>query len=421
MFEFETFAQAHSFLLIASFCVAIIMGAVVNKTNFCTMGAVSDLVNMGSYSRFYSWLLAIGVALLLVSILGYLGLVNLSSSFPPYRSETIILAENIIGGIIFGIGMTFASGCGNKTLIRFGAGNMKSAIVLIVLAITAYYMTNPFPNSDQTLYSALFYDWIRPLSIDAKGPSDLGSLLSTDSAVILRLSIGILLSAAIFIKIFRDTEFRSNKTNITAGIIVGLAVTAGWFISSNANISIDDEQYNLSGYYQEWDMLEDDETGKPAQASSLNPQSLTFINPVGQMFGYAKSNFDSSLLSFGLVAAFGIVCGSFLMALFTRRFSLEWFTSFSDFLHHISGAIMMGIGGVLALGCTVGQGITGISTLAIGSFVTFFSIIFGSTVTMKAKYYRMVYDDSNNYDAIISSLVDLKLAPSAMRKLDALD
>ncbi len=419
--QFESFAEAHSFLLLSSFIVALIMGAVVNKTNFCTMGAISDMVNMGSYSRFKSWLLAIAVALISITVFEYFELISLNSSFPPYRGSTIIFGENIIGGIIFGVGMTFASGCGNKTLIRLGAGNLKSLVVLIVLSITAYFMTNPFPNSDQTLYSTLFYDWIRVLSISVEGSSDIASLISSEHSKTARLILGLMISFGLFIHVFKNSEFRTNKNNIVAGLVVGLAVTAGWWITSNTQIETDDEQYSLSGYYQEWDMLEDDDQLKPAQARTLESQSLTFINPVGQILGYVQSKFDSALLTFGLVSVFGIILGSMLMALVTKRLSLEWFSTVQDFVHHFVGAIMMGVGGVLALGCTIGQGITGLSTLALGSFITFAAIVFGSTLTMKAKYYRLIYDDAGLYAAIISSLVDLHLAPEVMRKLEAVD
>ena len=102
---FEDFASAQSFLLIAGFVIAFIMGAVVNKTHFCTMGAVSDWVNMGDTGRFRAWGLAIGVALLGVVVLEMLGMVTADGSYPPYRNGQLIWVENLIGGILFGIGI----------------------------------------------------------------------------------------------------------------------------------------------------------------------------------------------------------------------------------------------------------------------------------------------------------------------------
>ena len=171
---FDNFFSAQSSLLWAAFGIALVMGAVVNKTNFCTMGAVSDLVNIGDSGRFRAWLLAIAVAILGVAILEPMGLVNPGDSFPPYRGGELLWAENLIGGLLFGIGMTLASGCGNKCLIRIGGGNIKSIMVMLVIGVIAYFMVTPFPGSDKTLFSLLFYDWIRPLSVSLGASQDLG-------------------------------------------------------------------------------------------------------------------------------------------------------------------------------------------------------------------------------------------------------
>jgi uncharacterized membrane protein YedE/YeeE len=163
---FDNFFAAQSFWLWTIFGIALVLGAVVNKTNFCTMGAVSDMVNMGDYGRFRAWLLAIAVALTGVVVLEYTGLAQPGNAFPPYRAGQLIWAENLLGGLMFGVGMTLASGCGNKCLVRIGGGNIKSVMVMLIIAVIAYYMINPFPGSDQTLFTVLFYDWIRPLAVN---------------------------------------------------------------------------------------------------------------------------------------------------------------------------------------------------------------------------------------------------------------
>ena len=175
---FESFIEAQSFFLWATFGLALVLGAVANKTNFCTMGAVSDMVNMGDLGRFRAWLLAIAVAVIGVVILEYFGKVAPGDAFPPYRNGNLNWAENLLGGLMFGIGMTLASGCGNKTLIRIGGGNLKSVLVFIIIALIAWYMINPFPGSDKTLFSVLFYDWIRPMSADLAGQQDIGAVIS---------------------------------------------------------------------------------------------------------------------------------------------------------------------------------------------------------------------------------------------------
>ena len=417
---FESFAEGLSFFLWSTFVIAVIMGAVVNKTNFCTMGAVSDMVNMGDYGRIRAWLLAIAVAMLGVTGLEYLGLVELNSTFPPYRNGQLVFGENIIGGFLFGIGMTFASGCGNKTLIRIGGGNLKSVLVFIIIALIAWYMINPFPGSDKTLFSVLFYDWIRPMSVDLAGQQDIGAVISAENTAMVRLIAGGLIGLLLLVFIFRSTDFRSSKDNILGGVVVGLVILTAWYTSSNIAVNADDALYNMSDYYSEWDMLAEDDAGKPERGSAVAAQSFTFINPIGQSYGYAQSGFDRAMVTFGLVSVIGVILGSLLWSLISRSFRIEWFVDLKDFITHLVGATLMGFGGVLAMGCTIGQGITGVSTLAIGSILTFFSIVFGSALTMKIQYYKLVYEDEASFfKALVTSLVDMKLLPASMRKLDA--
>jgi uncharacterized membrane protein YedE/YeeE len=417
---FESFAESLSFFLWSTLILSVVLGAVVNKTNFCTMGAVSDMVNMSDFGRFRAWLLAIAVATIGVSVFEYMDVVNVTDTFPGYRGTSLIYVENILGGILFGIGMTFASGCGNKTLIRIGGGNIKSIMVFIIIAIIAYYMTSPFPDSDKTLYSVLFYDWVNPLAISLESNQDIGALLGgSENTQLMRLLAGLVVAAGMLFYVFKAADFRSSKDNILGGLAIGLIILTAWYISSNVGVTADDSDYSLSDYYSEWDMLAEDDEGKPAMGRTLNSQSFTFINPIGQSFGYAKERFDPALLTFGLVSVFGVILGSLLWSLISKSFRIEWFVDLKDFLNHFFGAILMGFGGVLALGCTIGQGITGMSTLALGSILTFVSIIFGSALTMKIQYYKLVYEDEASFPkAFITALVDMKLLPASMRKLD---
>ena len=417
---FDNFASAQSFLLIAGFVIAFIMGAIVNKTHFCTMGAVSDWINMEHTGRFRAWGLAIGVALLGVVILEMLGLVNLNSSYPPYRNGQLIWAENLLGGILFGIGMTIAGGCGNKCLVRIGAGNLKSIVVFLIIGVVAYFMLNPFPGSDKTLYSVLFYPWLNPLAVNMGASQDLGSVLAGESnALMARLIIGLVLGLFLVWLAFKSQDFRSSTDFAVGGIVVGLCVLAAWYVTSNIMVVVDEQPYPLTQYYGEWDMLAESDAGKPAIGAALGSQSFTFINPMGQAVGYAAGGFNSSLLTFGIMAFFGVMAGSLAWALVTRSFRIEWFASKSDFINHVLGAILMGVGGVLAMGCTVGQAITGISTLAIGSFIAFAGIVLGSALTMKVQFYQLMYEEESSFaKALITGLVDLRLLPESLRKLE---
>ena len=417
--NFDNFITAQSSFLWAAFGLALVMGAVVNKTNFCTMGAVSDLVNIGDSGRFRAWLLAIAVALLGVTLLEPLGLVNVDGSFPPYRGGELLWIENLLGGLMFGIGMTLASGCGNKCLIRIGGGNIKSIMVMLIIGVIAYFMVSPFPGSDNTLFSLLFYDWLRPLSVNLGASQDIGALLGGNSADTARMVIGGGLGGLLLLFVFKSADFRSSLDNILGGLVVGLAIVAAWYVTTSITIEADGEMLSLGSYYEEWEMLADSDEGKPEQGRPLSPQSFTFINPMGQTLGYAGGGFNRSLLTFGVMAFLGVIAGSLLWSLLSRSFRFEWFSSVGDFVNHLVGAVLMGFGGTLAMGCTVGQGITGISTLALGSFIAFVAIIFGSALTMKIQYYKMVYEEEAGFfKALVASLADFHMLPNSLRSLD---
>jgi len=417
---YADFASAQSIFLWSTFAIALIMGAVVNKTNFCTMGAVSDWVNMSDTGRMRAWILAIAVGVLGVTALEAAGLVNVTGTFPPYRQTNFVWLENVLGGALFGVGMTLASGCGNKTLIRIGGGNLKSVMVLLVIALIAYFMINPFPGSDKTLYSTLFYPWTNPTAVALTTNQDLGAMLFGDKAATGRMVMGAIIGGLLLIWAFKSADFRGSFDNILGGLVVGLAVLPAWYITSNIRVDASGDILTLQSFVQDWDLYAPADAVRPAAAGPLAAQSFTFINPMGQTLGYVASGFDRTLLTFGIMALAGVIAGSLLWSVISRNFRIEWFASVRDFFNHLVGAILMGFGGVLAMGCTIGQGVTGFSTLALGSILTFVAIVLGSAITMKVQYYKMVYESEATFlKAFITALADLRLLPAGMRKLEA--
>ena len=391
-------------LLIYTSILGFILGYVVNKTNFCTMGAVSDLVNIGDSSRFKAWLLAIATAIVGVTLLEYMSIVDIDDSRIPYRNSVFFWPRYILGGIMFGIGMTLASGCGNKILIRIGGGNIKSIFVLIVAGLMALLMTRT------DFYGLLFHSWMNPISPDlAKlGISD-QSIQTMFSSIIgiepNNMIIVILVPATVSILLLKyifSSYSKLSSDNILSGIVVGLVVTFAWLISGGEL---------GQAWIENNDFLD---TPYP----SVGVQSFTFINPMGELLIYSSSVFDSFYLTFGVTTLISTVFGSFIYALISKNLRLEWFANKHDFYRHLLGAVLIGIGGVLSLGCTIGQGVTGVSTLALGSIITLISIIFGASLMMKIEYYKAVYEDSGFFDLLKNSLIDLKVLPEKIRTLE---
>ncbi|MCC2097893.1 MAG: YeeE/YedE family protein [Hyphomicrobiales bacterium] len=387
----DSFSQAHMMFLLAGFVTSVALGAVIAATNFCTMGAISDWVNMEDKTRLRAWALAIVVTLLGVAILEPFGLVRPDAAFPPYRAQQFAWLEYILGGLMFGAGMTFASGCGSKTLVRIGGGNIKSVFVAVIIAIVAYYMVNPFPGTDKTLYSEAFYRWTNPLAITLTPQQDIGSLAGgKNNAAMVRLAVAIMAGVAALWWIFRAREFRSSKRDVFAGIAVGLIVVAAWWLTSAAAVRTDGELHYLREFVaNQWEMLAPEGATKPALSRPLSPQSFSIINPLQQTLGFVASGFRFPHLTFGVTMVAGIVLGSFGWAIGTRQFRKEWFANWEDFITHVIGAVLMGIGGILALGCTFGTAITGVSTLAIGSIIGAISIVAGCYGALKFQEWRM--------------------------------
>ena len=391
-------------LLIYTSILGFILGYVVNKTNFCTMGAVSDLVNIGDSSRLKAWLLAIATAIVGVTSLEYLGIVDVSESRIPYRNSVLFWPRYIIGGIMFGIGMTLASGCGNKILIRIGGGNLKSIFVLLIAGLMALLMTRT------DFYGLIFHSWMSPISPDlAKlGIPDqsvqtiFSSLTNIDAGNIL-ITIFIPLLICVFLLKYIFSSYTSlSSDNILSGVVVGLVVTFAWLISGGEL---------GQAWIENNDFLD---TPYP----SVGVQSFTFINPMGEVLIYTSSVFDNFYLTFGVTALISTIVGSFVYSLISNNLRIEWFANKHDFFRHFIGAVLIGIGGVLSLGCTIGQGVSGVSTLAIGSIITLLSIIFGASLMMKIEYYKAVYEESSFIELLKNALVDLKVLPGKLRTLE---
>jgi uncharacterized membrane protein YedE/YeeE len=370
--------------LLWAFGLSVIFGVIANKANFCTMGAVSDWVNIGDLSRLRAWFLAIATAIIGVGILEYSGSIDMSlttsneTSNPPYRSANFIWLRHLIGGLMFGVGMTLASGCGNKTLVRLGEGNMKSLVVLAIMGTAAWWML--FSNFGYNV----FLQWMLPLSIDFSqhdiAGQDITAVLASVSGIatpMLGLSIALLLGLALLFWVLRAPDFRENFELLSAGLIIGLLIIIGWYVTAGAS---------GQALLEELDFMDQ-------RPFFTGAQSLTFIGPSGHVAQYLKEGFSAIYLTFGVATLAGVIVGSFLYTLIFRKLRIEWFVTWKDFMMHAIGAVLMGIGGVLAMGCTIGQGISGVSTLALGSILTLVGIIVGSGGTMKYQYYLMMRED----------------------------
>ena len=338
---------------IGGVAIGLVFGATAQRTNFCTMGGISDQVLMGDGRRLRAWVLATAVAIIGTQILVFSGRVDLDSSI--YLTTNFGWLGAIVGGLVFGFGMTLTGGCPSRTLVRLGAGNLKSLMVVLVLAIVAYMTLRGLIAPGRIVLEGA-------TNVDLSGrgfqSQSIGELVAgmlgvgEDAASALA---AIAMAAALLLFCFKDAAFRGSVANITAGVVIGLCVVAGWVVTG---------------------ILAFDEF-EPVPLASV-----TLVAPVADALQFLMT-YTGASLNFGIAVVGGIIAGSLLMAVATGAFRVESFTDRDDFLRHLSGAALRGIGGVMALGCTIGQGVTGMSTLAIGSIIAWLAIIAGGYVGVK--------------------------------------
>jgi hypothetical protein len=188
--------------------------------------------------------------------------------------------------------------------------------------------------------------------------------------------VGLVLALALLGFAFSSRDFRGSFDHILGGAVIGIAVIVGWYVTGGS-------------MGVAWKEFADFADVKPLRVET---QSFTFMSPMGDLARYVMNPADTSLINFGIMALAGVIVGSFLYAVITRSFRVEWFVNRGDFANHAVGAVLMGIGGVLSMGCTIGQGITGVSTLALGSVLTLISIVAGAAGMMKYQYWRMMQE-----------------------------
>ncbi|AKJ28257.1 YeeE/YedE family protein [Caldimonas brevitalea] len=355
-------------VLWAAFFLSAAFGAIAQRTHFCTMGAVADIVNIGDWSRMRMWVLAIGVAVVGFNAMVGLGWVDASKTL--YGGPRVLWASALVGGFLFGVGMVLGSGCGSKTLIRVGGGNLKSLVVFLVLGLAAYATL-------RGITAVARVNSVDRLSLTLAGSQDLPSLISAAtgwSRAALAWGLGLLVGGGCIAWALARPEGRT-ANNLAGGIGVGAVIVGVWWVSGRL------------GY-----VAEDPNTLQEAfvATNSQRMESLSFVAPVSYTIDWLIFFSDKSrVLTLGIVSVLGVVVGSAAASLADRSFRWEGFRDAQDTANHLVGGALMGIGGVTALGCTIGQGLSGVSTLGLTSFIALAAIIAGAVAGLKYQVWRL--------------------------------
>jgi len=338
-------------VILAGFALGALIGAASRWAQFCTLGAIADAVIVGDRRRLRAWILAIAVAIVGTQILYLSGTVDIGQSI--YLRGPFGWLGALIGGAIFGFGMALVGTCGYGTLIRLGGGDLRALIDLGTLGIFAYLtLSGPLAHVRTAVIESAD---LTSSTIGNPGIPDLFALVSGLSESAARLIVTVLIAGSLLYFCFRDRGFRSCRKEMVAAVIMGLAVCAAWL---------------TTGY-----LGHDAFDPRP-------PVSFTFVRPLGDSVLYAMLS-SGMTLNFGIASVAGVLVGAHLVARFKGELHREGFDGDREMVRHLTGSAFMGTGGVLALGCTIGQGMSGISTLALSAPLALAAIFTGAALGLR--------------------------------------
>ena len=338
---------------IGGFVIGLLFGALTHRTNFCTMGSISDAVSFGDFRRARAWALAMAVSIIGAQTLHQMDIIDLGQTI--YLGTSLNWFGAIIGGLIFGFGMVISSGCPGRNLVRVGGGDLKALVVLLFIGLFGYMALRGLTAPIRTLVqSGTMFD-LTAIGIDNQHIGTIMSGILAISQQAAQLGSAVIAALALLVFCFKSSEFRRSPSHIIVGLGVGLLVIAGWWFTG---------------------VLGNDEF-EPAPLTSL-----TFIAPSSNGLQYLMT-YTGATMTFGIATVGGAIFGAFLSSILAGQFNMAAFYDKKDTLRHMVGGAMMGTGGVLALGCTIGQGITGVSTLGLGSIIALLSIIAGGYAGLK--------------------------------------
>lgn len=364
----SSIAALHATVLWATFALSVAFGAITQRTRFCTMGSVSDIVNMGSWTRMRMWVLAIATATLGFNLLAAMGLIDAAQTI--YTTPRVLWLSALVGGLMFGFGMVLASGCGSKTLVRIGEGNLKAVVVFLMIAVFAYITL-------RGITAEVRVHVLDKISLQLSTPQDLPAIFSHLTGLPLprlQATFGLGVSLLLGGWALSAREFRT-ANNLLAGFGLGAIIVGVWFVSGKLGFLAEDPQTLQAAYLG---------------TQNNKMESLSFVAPLAYtLFWFMMYSDASNVLTLGIVSVFGVIAGSAAMALLGRQFRWEGFHGVGDTANHLVGGALMGVGGVTALGCTIGQGMSGVSTLSITSWIAFLSIVGGAVLGVKYQAWRV--------------------------------
>lgn len=346
----ELFSTAE-YLILSGLVLGVVMGATARRARFCTFGAVEDYILIGKTDRLRAWALAIAVAILGVQLLLFSDVARIDQVF--YLGPVFGLLGAIIGGLLFGLGMAMVGTCGYGVIIRAAGGDLKSLCNFLVLAVSGYMTARGLFSIFRNGLIDRFDFELTP--VKGQGvPHFLEWAFGIETgpqSSFLWLGFGFLFGGALLYFCFKDKNFRASRRDVAAGILIGLCVVGA---------------FGATGY------LGSD------PFDEVRVQAISYVLPLGDSLIYLMT-YSGSVITFPVALVLGTFLGSFIMAYWCNELRFESYDGVREMRRHMLGAMAMGAGGITAHGCTIGQGISGVSTLALSPMIALFSIFVGAS------------------------------------------
>ncbi|MEJ8474569.1 YeeE/YedE family protein [Roseibium algae] len=323
----------------------VVLGFVARVNRFCTLSSLERYWYAGDATGLRTWVLAAATALAVTQSLAALGLANIEQSF--YISSPFAWSGAILGGLLFGIGMALVGTCSFGAVVRLGGGSLRALVVLLVLGLSAL-------AAQRGLVGLGRVHIVDNLALELSFSTDrsLGSLISALAGVDVRALVVLVVLCALLYWIFRDRGYRHQKGQFFSGISIGSAIAFGWWATT---------------YVSRFAFA-------PVQI-----EAGSFVVPVGDAILQAVT-YTGTLPDYGVGLVAGTLLGAIAGARWNKDMRWEACDDAQELSRHLLGAVFMGIGGVFAMGCTVGQGISGFSTLAVSAPLVMLSMAFGARI-----------------------------------------
>lgn len=357
-------ATLANLVVLGGLLLGLVLGAVGQATRFCIRGAIADWVIFRGPARLMSWVLAVGVGAVCVQGLISAGLLEAGRTVA--WSDRLAWLSCLVGGLLFGYGMILSGGCPQRCLVKAGAGNLKAAAALVVLSIVALMTL-------RGAFAGIRAEYLDKVAWSLGGPQDLGGILARASglgAMPLRWTLSLLLLGAAIALAWRVRRML-DPAHWVGGIAMGLLLGAAFFVTGSIGF-----------------LPEHPQTLEPAWlgTQSRRPEGLSFSAPLAGALDLLTMWSDrATVATFGVTVMLGVLVGSHASARWRGEFRLESFKTPRDLATHAAGATLMGFGGVTALGCSIGNGLTGLALLSVGSALAVAGIVAGAWLALKVE------------------------------------